>query len=1010
MRKGRAAGAGGPARLWWLTLGLALGLFSPAAAQETAPPRGEGDSFGRTVISLTYTTDGRVDNEEIARLIAIHVGKPLTEDDTGATIRNLFATRQFSDVRILAAQTPSGVEVTVELYRAFKIAPVKFSTAPIARTELRRVLPFTEGAVFNAELLPAGAAAIKRRLAEEGYLNAEVSPEVDFDWKTFKAPVIYRIVPGKPARAAPPFFDGDTAPFGPEALLKKAHMKAGDRYRDSKARSDATRMTELLHKNQRLKGLIELIAAQPTDDGRIMPVYRVVIGPDVQFQVTGIKAKTVRNELHALAEGQIFDEDTVLFYVEQKKREFQERGRYRAKIDYKWDEKPDVLTVTVTVDEGPKLRIEKIAFTGNASIPEKELLDLMATKKKGLPLLRPGFLVDDELTADANAILGYYQTRGWIRAKVDKPIIVDGTQPDRLIVTLPIEEGPRTKVASVKVEGAEHAADAAAENTLRVKRGTFFNPYLVRDDLAALQAFYHDHGWREASVKDDVRITDDGLEADVLYRVEEGEKTYFGKTIVRGNARTRTHRVTRQVAWKEGEPFSESDLLQTQRNLTRTGVFRRVDLRPQAPDPRTGVRNVEMELQEGRPLSLLYGIGYQYAPDASNNRSDPYVVGGISYNNLFGRMQSAGIEAQIAPISQRGRIQVSFREPYLFNTRYPLTFLTYYMVEPIQDVDIRRLGTILETSRYVGQYLRLSMRYAYERITPVNAEDLSPLELLNFPKADQPIEQSTIGPTAFYDRRDDIIDPHRGYYVTGGYKFAFPFINATARYQKVSLQSAWFRSFGKSVLAVAARAGGIWPYGPKDIQVPIAERNFAGGRSTNRAFDTDLLGIPGQTVDLDTHATPHDPKDGKPGSCAGAYPFLADYDCSAGPHVLGGNGFLSFNAELRIPIWGGLGATVFYDVAQVWKEVSDIHFAFEGRNGLRQGVGAGLHYMTPIGPIRAEFGWPVSPQTHTFKIVTSETDDQGNLLPPPKCKDNPACTGTVKEKGARFFLSIGYPF
>ena len=48
---------------------------------------------------------------------------------------------------------------------------------------------------------------------------------------------------------------------------------------------------------------------------------------------------------------------------------------------------------------------------------------------------------------------------------------------------------------------------------------------------------------------------------------------------------------------------------------------------------------------------------------------------------------------------------------------------------------------------------------------------------------------------------------------------------------------------GLRLWELSARAGAIWPYGPADVQVPIAERFFAGGRSTNRAFDTDLLGI-----------------------------------------------------------------------------------------------------------------------------------------------------------------------
>ena len=964
----------------------------------------EGGLFGRTIVSVAYTSDGPVDRDEVSRLIAITAGEPLTEDATGATIRNLFATRQFSDVRIAAVETPAGVEVTVELFLAFRISPLKFSTAPVPRAELRRILPFSEGAVFQADALAQGAAAIKRRLAEEGYLDAEVSPEASFDWSTFRAPVIYRIQPGRPAKTAPPFFDGETAPFGAAALLKKAHLKPGDRYRESKARADATRMTEFLHKQSRLKGVVELIAAQPTEDGRVMPVYRVSVGPDVVFDTKGIKAKTVRNELHSLAEGQVFDEDMVLLYVEQKRKELQEKGRYRAKVDYSWKQTPEALAISVTVEEGPKFAIEKIVFTGNRSVKDKNLRAVMATRKKGLPIFRPGRLVDDDLNGDLSAILGYYQTRGWVGAKVEKAKVTEGSNPNRLVVTIPIEEGPRAVVADVQVVGAEHAADAAAEKTLKIKRGAFFNPYLVREDVVGLSTFYHDHGWREASVKDDVRISSDGSRAEIAYRVEEGTRTFFGKTIVRGNSRTATGRVSRQVTWKEGQAFSEADLLQTQRNLTRTGVFRRVDIRPQPPDPKTQVRNVELELQEGRPLSLLYGIGYQYAPDATENRSDPFAIAGVSYNNLFGRMQSAGFEAQIAPISKRGRLQASFREPFLFNTQYPLTILTYYIVEPISDVDIRRLGTVVESSRYYGKYLRLALRYAYERITPVNPEDLSNIEKKNFPRFDQPIEQSTIGPNLFYDRRDDLIDPHRGYYVTAGYKYAFPFLAAEARYHKLSAQAAWFRRLGGSVFAVAVRAGAIWPYGPPEIQVPIAERNFAGGRSTDRAFDTDLLGIPGVTVDYDTHATPHTGTG--TGSCAGAYPVLAAYDCNSGPHIVGGNGFLAVNAELRIPLLGYLGGTLFYDAAQVWQDVSQIHLGIEGTDGLRQGVGVGLRYMTPIGPVRAEYGWPVSARTIPFRVTTA--DENGNVFVPPECKAL-ECTGSTKEKG-RFFISIGYPF
>jgi outer membrane protein insertion porin family len=978
---------------------LAMLSSSLARAQDRPHPNplptGEG-ATGKPVVSIAYTTDGDVDNAEVSRLIEIKPGMPLTDDSTAATIRNLFATRQFSDIRIEAEDAPGGVAVTIVLFRAFRVAPLKFSGSPVSRPELRKVVPFSEGTVFQAEAVALGSAAIKRRVAEEGYLQAKVTPEVSYDRKTFNARVLYRVDAGKPARVAKLFFDGDTAPFT-AALEKKAHMKPGDRYRESKAKADATRLTAYLHKQSRLKGSVELIAAQPTEDGRVMPVYRISVGPEVRFETVGIKAKTIKNEISALTEGQVFDEDFVLQYVEQKRKELQGSGKYHAKVDYAMKATPEALVVTVTVDEGPKFAIERIVFAGNQSVKDKDLLALMVTHKKGFPILRPGHLVDEDLTGDVSAILGYYQTRGWINAKIDKPQITDGLKPNRLVVTIPILEGPRAVVAEVKVDGAANAADASSEKKLLIKKGAFYNPNLVRQDVFNLQTWYHDHGWREAAVKSEVQVTAEGLKAEVAYHVEEGTKTFFGKTIVRGNTRTRSARIARLVKWKEGEPFSEADILTTQRNLTRTGVFRRVDLRPQPADPKSGTRTVEIDLQEGRPLSLLYGVGYQYTPTAQENRNDPFAIAGISYNNLFGQMQSIGFETQYAPLSGRGRVQVSFREPFLFNFNVPLTVIGFYTREPIQDIDIRRLGTVIESSRYYGKYLRLAVRYEYQRITTVNPEDLSNIERENFPRFDRPIEESTIGPNAFYDRRDDVVDPHAGYYVTAGYKYAFPFINAVARYHKVSGQGAWFRRVGGSVLAVGVRAGAIWPYGPSDIQVPIAERFFAGGRSTNRAFDTDLLGIPGVTVDYDTQATLH--TGSGTGSCAPAFPALTAYDCNFGPRILGGNGFLALNAELRIPIYDGFGGTVFYDAAQTWQNPSDIRLALEGSTGLRQGVGVGLRYMTPIGPVRAEYGWPVSPRTIPYDVTY--TDPEGNKV---------ILGGATTRERGRFFVSIGYPF
>lgn len=964
------------------------------------------------VASVAYAADGPVDAAEIARLVEIRVGQPLSDKQTANTIRNLFATGRFADVQITTAPEGDGVAVVVYLVRSFQVRPLRFQgTRGLSRDDLTRALSFSEGDVYNEAETQEGAAALKRRCEEEGYLACRVTPDVALDRERFRARVEYRFDPGTPARVAPSFFDGDTKPYTPDELRRRGKLKPGDRYRESKARQDATRMTDFLRKETRLRATVELIAAQPTDDGRIMPVYRITVGPKVEFQATGISPAKLRRQIRDLLEGQILDEDLILQYVENKKRELQGKGYYRAKVEYTLpsplagsapspDAPPpsDTYVVRVTIDLGPHERIEKIAFSGNDSVSEKTLLSLMLTRKRGLPLLRPGHLVEDELNEDASAILGYYQRHGWVGAKIDRPSVTEGSKPNRLVVTLTIHEGPRALVGLRRIEGSEHAALEELEKLLRLKTGEPYNPELVREDVANIQVYYHDRGWNEAVVHGEPKLSADGTQADVVYRVDEGMRSFFGRTIIRGNARTVTSRVRRLVTWQEGRPFSETELLNTQRNLSRVGVFRRVEVRPQPADPETAARNVQIELQEGKPLSLLYGVGYQYTPDAPAYASDPFLVGGVSYNNLFGRMLSAGLEGQIS-ISGRYRVQLSYRDPYLLNRDVVLTSFFFATREPIQDVDIDRLGLVNEVSHYFGRYLRVSLRQEYQRIRPVNPENLSFIEANDFPRFDQPIEEATIGPTAFYDRRDDAIDPHRGYYTSLAVKYAFPILSAKARFTKFSTQAAYFHPIGSSVLAGSLRFGGIFPYGPSTIQVPIAERFFAGGQSTGRGFEQDLLGVPGQTVDYDTRATLRT-KSG-PGSCAPTFPDATLYDCNAGPHILGGNGFLAANLEYRFPIYGDLGGTLFYDLAQVWRDFSDLSLRLEGDEGLRQTAGFGLRYMTPIGPLRAEFGMPLRPRTIAYDITT-KVDDNVNTR-------KVLGSGTVKEKG-RFIITIGYPF
>ncbi|MGZ5494635.1 MAG: BamA/TamA family outer membrane protein, partial [Thermoanaerobaculia bacterium] len=205
------------------------------------------------------------------------------------------------------------------------------------------------------------------------------------------------------------------------------------------------------------------------------------------------------------------------------------------------------------------------------------------------------------------------------------------------------------------------------------------------------------------------------------------------------------------------------------------------------------------------------------------------------------------------------------------------------------------------------------------------------------------IQISSITPTFFWDKRDDIVDPHRGFFTSASASYAFPLFSAKSRFTKEFVQGAWYVPLTtRTVFAVSSRVGWIQPLGDTD-SVPLSERFIGGGEASHRAFGLDLLG----TLCEDRGVVPQ----ARRPNCRET---LYDLDPAPG-HIrlapLGGNGLLILNAEYRFPVFGPVGAAVFTDIGNVYK-TSAIRFG-----DLRYGVGTGIRYLSPLGPLRFDVGY-----------------------------------------------------
>jgi outer membrane protein assembly factor BamA len=188
-----------------------------------------------------------------------------------------------------------------------------------------------------------------------------------------------------------------------------------------------------------------------------------------------------------------------------------------------------------------------------------------------------------------------------------------------------------------------------------------------------------------------------------------------------------------------------------------------------------------------------------------------------------------------------------------------------------------------------------------------------------------------------YDDRDDPFYPTRGRRFTLGLEHADEVLGGEITFTRLTAGMRYFHAFGPdTVLGLRYTTGFIFPGGGEGT-VPIGERFFNGGENSVRSFRQSELG-------------PKDPS-GDP---------------------VGGLAFNTVNVELRRKLIGDLSGALFFDMGNVAPNRS---YSERGRQApensseavsdtlddyftdFRYGVGAGLQYMLPIGPVRADLAF-----------------------------------------------------
>ena len=655
---------------------------------------------------------------------------------------------------------------------------------------------------------------------------------------------------------------------------------------------------------------------------------------------------------------------------------------------------------------------------------------------KGDVVYRRAYLDPAELRRDVLRIKLFYYARGFRGAQVDTAVVDAGR--DRVRVLLAVDEGAPTLVDTVVVERAGGLiARRRRARLLRVRKGDPLD--LLRLDAAAVavREALGSRGYADAEVGTRVEVDTAARRARVTIAIDPKRPTTIDTIVVRGNERVSTETVRNSLLIEEGDLYRLGDVVESQRTLYESGLFRWADITAAPPTDTTrpqrdSAKTLVVTLQEALPRAARTSVGF--------NTFEFFQLGGRYTNyNLLGGARRLDVQGAVGNLGAR-----QLNQRFIFRNRQLITadedryFAPTYQASvdvtqrwfgdprntlsaglfaqrrssPLVFVD-RGYGATATFTRELAPRVPVSLNYRFE-VSGVEAGDV--YFCVNFGVCERPTidalsDQQKLSPvavTATADRSNDLFSPSRGFRLRADVEHASAFTASDFRYNRTSGEASYYRPQFGGVVAARLRAGGVRALGSTGEATGVGaledaalihprKRFYAGGSQSVRGYGENQLGprvltIPNSVLRgrrIAVRTGPPVPGDTTYAFCAPVVPIES---CSPepGPFDLGRGDTLRLTDADFIPRPVGgdrlLEGSLEYRFP-VLRRFNLFGAAFvdaaavsgDAATGRETVVAAtpgfGIRYVSPVGPIRVDVG--LNPSLPEDLRVITESDSGG---------------------------------
>ncbi len=421
---------------------------------------------------------------------------------------------------------------------------------------------------------------------------------------------------------------------------------------------------------------------------------------------------------------------------------------------------------------------------------------------------------------------------------------------------------------------------------------------LISQITDSTSSCYLDKGYPEVKVKVERELLkSSGKEKDFILnvKVNPGKLYRFCFVLVEGLRRTKLPSIKNLLIIKPGDAFSNEELFKQYSLLLESRLFSSISIK--------GFKGKKcfsevMNLKEGSLFRfkgfLGYGTHSGYVVNAFASSTSPLGFGTKYF--VFGNYrQKEGYDMVFKALKP----QFPFRR---YNSIYSIVkkkqiFESFKVNKIYYDFSLSRKASKQLTQKFSFRVIRSKLTD-----TSINTVKRTLERLFSY--------------TQLYDKRDSISNPHRGYLLKNTFSLSGFLFGGDTSYYLVNTKFKYlFPLNEKSVLSFRLGFGFIESL--RNKKVPLEDRFFLGGAESVRGYKYGTI-------------SPTDERG----------------------NFVGGRAYGLFSLELRRLLCGNLEGTLFYDSGKVFPYPKDFSLS-----GWYSSVGFGIRYLTPVGPLRIDYGY-----------------------------------------------------